>query len=174
MPLGGEHRPPEARRFEAGECRTFSLRLADLLIMLVRSFRPCPVPSSAEVQLPALGRYLVELGSAQPADFEALARRLWAAEMSAYALHLERLLVAYQGEPEIWAEDVEDLLERVAGQAAAPPGLPIADLPEKGAGQGEGASGLVRRFGELLIAWPALTETARRLQAAGVTMCARV
>ena len=138
--------------------------------MLVRSFRPSPVPSSVEVQLPALGRYLVELGSTDPAEFDALARHLWAAEMSVYTLHMERLLVAYEGEPEYWAEDVEDLLERVARQAEAPPGLPVVDL----AGQAEGASGLVRRFGELLIAWPALTEAARRLQAAGVTPCARV
>ena len=166
LPLAGEHRPPEVRRFEEGECRTFSLRLADLLILFVRSFPPCPVPSQLEVQLPALGRYLAGLASAEPGDFEALARRLWAAEMSSYTLHLERLLAHYQGEPGYWAEDVEELLERIARQAAAPPGLEIADLPL--------AQNLVRRFGELLVCWPALTETARRLQAAGVSIIAKV
>jgi len=159
LPLAVEHRPPEPRHFEDEDCRTLSLRLADLLILLVHSFPACPVPSPPEVQLPALGRYLVGLASAQPGDFDALARRLWAAELSAYTLHLERLLANYQGEPGYWAEDVEDLLERVARQAAAPPGLPIVDLP----GQGEGAPALVRRFGELLIDWPALAEAARRL-----------
>jgi hypothetical protein len=86
--------------------------------------------------------------------------------MSSYTLHLERLLAHYQGEPGYWAEDVEALLERIARQAAAPPGLEIADLPL--------AQNLVRRFGELLVCWPALTETARRLQAAGVSIIAKV
>jgi len=175
LPLAGEHRPPELRRFEPEECLTVSLRLADLLILLVRSFPLYPVPSSPEVQLQALGRYLVGLSSAERPDFEALVRRLWAAEMSAYTLHLERLLAHYQGEPSYWAEDVEGLLETIARQVAEPPGLQIADL----AGREEGTADrplvqvMVRRFGELLLCWPVLAETARRLQAAGVTICVR-
>jgi hypothetical protein len=157
-----------ARRFEDGECRTLSLRLADLLVLLVRSFRPCPVPSSPEVELPALGRYLVALASAAPADFDALVRRLWAAELSAYTLRLEQLLVHFQGEPLYWAEDVEAVLEAAGEQAEASPGLEIIDLPKGGEGQAGRVLSLVRRFGELLIAWPALVEIARRLQAAGV------
>lgn len=176
LPLAGEHRPPEVRRFEEGECRTFSLRLADLLILLVRSFPRCPVPSQLEVQLPALGRYLVGLAYAEPGDFEALVRRLWAAEMSVYTLHLERLLAHYQDEPSYWAEDVEGLLEAIARRVAQPPGLHIADL----AGQEEGTADrplvqvMVRRFGELLLCWPVLAETARRLRAAGVSIIARI
>jgi len=98
LPLAGEHRPPEARRFEAGESNTLFLRLADLLILLVHSYRPCPVPSTPEAELQSLGRWLVALGSAESAEFEALARRLWAAELSAYTLHLEQLLAQHQGE----------------------------------------------------------------------------
>jgi hypothetical protein len=105
-------------------------------------------------------------------QFEEHLRRLWVLEMARDVDHLEHLLGIYNGEPDYWAEDVEAYLEAIRQRVEAGPDVsPVDMVKQKGS---EGflvlVQELVRRYGELLVSWPAIVAGARRLKEAGVVL----
>lgn len=172
LPLAGDHRPPQARRFAEGEARSVGVRLMDLLILLVRDYPPVPGAGQSPGALGSLGSYLIEAASLKPKEFEDCLRRLWVRDMARYLEHLERLLDRYRGEPDYWAEDVEAQRESVRWRVEAGPDITPEDVAARKGAEGALplAQVLVRRYGELLAAWPAIAAGARRLKAAGVAL----
>jgi len=166
LPLAVQHDPGELRALEGP--RQVAPRLADLLLLLVRSLAPAAWLRDPETRLECLGQGLVQAGSLRPAAFQGLLRELWAGEMSRHVLALERLLEEHGGKPDYWRADAEDWLKRIRGQVTADePPLP-SDL------SGPEAEPLTRRvvraYGELLLAWPALRDASAELVSSGATV----
>jgi hypothetical protein len=169
LPLAGDHRPPGVRRFADNEQRSMTIRLMDLLILLVRDFHPGSGHGASRECLCSLGTYLIVAASLAPMEFDEHLRRLWVEEMARYIDHLERLLAVYGEEPDYWAEDVEVHIEAIRRRVDAGPDVTPEDVTER-----KGAENaltllrlLVRYFGELLVAWPVIAGATRRLKAAG-------
>jgi hypothetical protein len=172
LPLATLHEPPEARRFAEEEATRISIRLPDLLILLVGAYQPGAGWLAGARALEALGSYLARIGALPLPRFEELLRSLWVAEMSRYGTHLEELLLLHGGEPDYWAEDVESHLEAIRKRVAGGPRLGPEDVAERVGEEGALAAcqAMAARYGQLLEAWPALIQAARRLQAAGTTI----
>jgi hypothetical protein len=170
LPLAVEHRPPEARRFAAEEPRSITVRLMDLLILLVRTFQPGPGVGESSKRLCSLGNHLLDVSSLHPTEFEEYLRRLWVLEMARDIDHLERLLNMFKGEPDYWAEDVEAYLEAIRRRVDAGPDVSPEDMVKRKDSESSLAlfQELVRRYSELLLSWPAIVAGARRLKEAGV------
>jgi FkbH-like protein len=172
------HAPIEPRRFWTGEmARTAgSTDLGRILVELVRSCDIEPGLSDPAARLRALGAYLVELATRPRPDFEAVVRARLAAANQALATWLEAGLTAAGDAPSFWAEDVRRYLAGLSG-AAAREDYPVAlDLAD-GASLDEARARtqyVVRRFGELLLYWPALVEEARALRARGIRPAVQV
>ena len=167
LPVAVLHLPGQVRAF-TGEPGVLP-RLSDLLMLLVRSL--APVPWSAEPQrgMLAVGGGLVAAGRLRPEEFAGLLRELWAAEASQLIASLELLLQEHGGRPEYWAADARPGWRRCSGLVRAEEPLVPADLADRGEGMEavRFAQRLVRCYGELLLAWPALRAESVRLASAG-------
>jgi hypothetical protein len=83
---------------------------------------------------------------------------------------LDETLSRHRGAPAFWARDVARAREILAAAVASPAAAHPADLVAA-FGEADGRAAfrdLVRRYGELLRAWPDLWEAARALRAEGV------
>jgi hypothetical protein len=163
LPAAVLHLPGEPRAFQ--EQGREKPRLASLLVLLVRSLAPAAFPAEPRQRLHSIGEGLVQAASLPAAGFAALLCGLWAEEMSRHVLALEGLLQEHGGEPGYWAADAKAWLEQVRRQVTAEEPLLPADLPAPQAAVV--AQGLVRAYGELLLAWPALREAAAALAREG-------
>jgi hypothetical protein len=164
------HLPGELRSFPE-EHRVLP-RLADLLVLLVRSLAPAWWTADPAWGLLAVGGGLVDAGRLRPADFAGLLRQLWAAEASHMIAALELLLQQHRGEPDYWAADAEAWLEEVRLRVSAQEPMVPADLAERGAGLEAVALAqrVVRSYGELLQAWPSLRAESVRLASVGIVL----
>ena len=169
LPLATAHFPPEQRQFADGQAlRAGPPRLADLLILLARRFAP-QVSRLGEEGLRSLGQTLMAVSRMKAADFQALARATWAAEMSAHLASLETLLVAHDGQPEFWAQDVARRIEAVGREVTSQGAFAPSDLGGA-AERGDAAAlgqGLIGSFGELLYWWTVLGTAAASCRSAG-------
>lgn len=172
LPWALVHAPVESRRFWAGEmARTASSTdLGRILIELIRSVDLAPDLPSIAARTSALGAALVDLGSRPRAELEAVVRARLAESNRALCAWLEGSLDAAGGGPAWWASDVRRYVSEVSG-AAARDDYPVAlDLADGGSLEEARARtrNIVRRFGELLVYWPALVDEARTLRARGI------
>jgi hypothetical protein len=170
LPLAAAHHPAVPTSYAEGQGLKLTLRLADLLAILVRRL-DCVGEGAAG--LASLGTHLAGIASLTAPKFEKLLRETVVEEMSRYVVHLETLLHRYRGEPAYWARDVEALLEEISRLVVQGPEVRPVDVLSV-AGEAEALAvfqALVRRFGELLFHWPAVVESARRLRAGGTSLC---
>jgi hypothetical protein len=159
-------RPVEAvRRWEAFSAITW----------LVRTFEPGGRSSPPEERLRRLGRRLVEVGSLEMGDFEAVLRGLLLRDVRSEIAFLELQLLTVADAPRCWRDDAERylaaryrLLEAAGGLERGPGG---ADLVYEGIAE---TRELVSRFGALLTWWPEVSDAARRLRREGVRLAAPV
>jgi hypothetical protein len=101
--------------------------------------------------------------------------QLWR-QLSGFACRLDGQLRSNGGRPAYWAEDVRRVLN-VLRDALPAPLYPVpGDLAEV-VGEDEARSlgqRLVRRFGQLLQAWPDMVQAARDLRARGLRPAGRL
>ncbi len=118
----------------------------------------------------ALGRHFCELAES-PREFRESTRRLALAIGSGTAQHLELRLAAGDAAPDFWRRDVEDYIAHIQHALTCAD----FDVPFDLKKQGEDPDAahhlmrkLVHRYGELLIAWPAITRAAAELAGEGM------
>ena len=167
VPPGSRETSPEAFRESLGV-----IGANDVLRLLVAAARVEPDRDDPGRSLRALGEVLVRWGSLPLADFEDLARVQVLRARSLDLLLLDDALRRHRRAPAFWARDAElvrDALRRVVERpgVAWPADLTAALGEEAGRAR---LQALVRRYGELLGAWPALWEAARALRAEGVRL----
>ena len=161
--------PPRAVSFDDRFAALGKLGAADILALLVLASRVEADVDDPAASLGSLGQTLVRWGSLPLGDFEEIARlHVLRARARDLALHQE-LLAAYGAEPSFWARDVQRAIALLREGAIRPDLAWPADLcPALGEAAGrEALRALVRRYGELLCAWPALWQGAVELRRAG-------
>jgi len=171
VPIAVLHEPPEVRQFPRDQVwRDGALfEVADLLFRIMGDFDFGPVSDPAR-RLRMLGRYIAEAGSADLEAFEEFVRfRLWGLARSRTQGILETLK-RHEFQPSYWADDCRRHIEAYTNAITQPDYVIPQDLldgrsPEEARRLSQR---LVRRFGELLAAWPDIVEAAKSLRARGI------
>jgi hypothetical protein len=172
LPWALDHEPPGRRATapEAALSTLSALGANDLLRLLVVAARVEPDRDDPARSLRALGDVLVRWGSLPPLDLEDLVRAQLLRGRSLELSVLDQSLSRHRHAPAFWARDVARALEILTAAVASPAAAHPADLIAA-FGEAEGRAAfrdLVRRYGELLRAWPDLWEAARALREEGV------
>ncbi len=167
LPRAVLHLPPETRIHipeHVWEIAS-SLPAATLISACVRSFQPWRGLSDGDAKLRALGEHLVDIGSMRLPDFEEFARiNLWKIQ-SSYLSKVEAELLDYEGLPDLWVEDIEKYTNSIREAITKPDYVIPSDGPPGLSSQDARLASLrlVKKFGELLRAWPDLIEKAKQL-----------
>jgi hypothetical protein len=172
------HRRDVPRRFAREEVwgSAAGLQSGQMFQALVGSFAPGPDRANPAKNLRMLGQAFCEWGSAAPADFEEWLRlNLWN-QVSRQVVQLETQLKSFAGQPAFWANDVTRVLA-VWRQALASADYTVPRDLGDAFGVGEARTlfqRLVKKFGQLLQAWPDMMEAARDLHSRGVRLAVRM
>jgi hypothetical protein len=172
LPWMLEHAPAEARAIPGDALTRFAgqSRLQDIILASIHSF-PANAAGGDDVpaRIVALGHHLRAIGSLQNEDFLTFMRPwVWRLKGTLIAA-LEEDLAAHGNHPPYWAADVRRFLESLRGAMATDAYLVPSNVPSAPNHDDRGnlTRRLVRRFGDLLMWWPAIFERARVLPADG-------
>jgi len=116
-----------------------------------------------------LGRFLMELRSMKPSEFEKYVRIRVLHRVTQEISYRETLLDRYHGEPRFWADDVRAWVERRRQFALGCQCTVASDLLH-GRSLDEArelTQRLVAQFGELLVWWPDIVRVAKELRDRG-------
>ncbi|MBN1947987.1 MAG: hypothetical protein JW797_20130 [Bradymonadales bacterium] len=143
------------------------MRAAEILIQLILAFElPGGTWLTAE-RTRALGYHLVDLGALAPTDFADVVSKRLARLVANQVSMFDRMIEENEDRPEFWIRDVEEYRDTLLDAAIDPDyALPrdlAALVPPKQALPL--MQELVRHYGELLILWPDMVQTARSLRA---------
>ena len=172
LPLAVFHDPPGKRQFTADELTQISYNVADLMILLILSFRYTHEIKEVNVRLQSLGDYLMRVGSLAENAFTEFVKARRLTEISQNIQHLHKLLDTYRGSPAYWREDVLNRIEALRRYAQSE----CIDIPSDiGPGRDPKEARalcrrLVRRYGELLYWWPVIFDAAKDLKDCGKGM----
>ena len=162
------HAPEPARTFAPDEMwmDAATIRMADIVMDCIQS-------GGNAVDL---GLHLRDLGSLGLADFEANIRGAQQVRNFAFITILQTHLHANGASPGFWAEDLQRMMDLTSQASAAEDYMVPRDLR---AGRDVNATRqlsqeLIAKFGELLEAWPAMVDAAKRLRAKGRRVSAEV
>jgi hypothetical protein len=174
LPVALLHDPPEHRtqRLEDLWVELRTLTFPSVVLQLTRSFTGDLRNVEEEEGMRRLGRHLVDLGSMPLADFEECLRmQVWKAS-GLPLCHIERSIQTADGTPAFMKQHQRKYLEVVRESIAHSDYIVPRDLAERH-GQDRArqfSQQLVRRYGELLEAWPELVKGAKVLRARGVPL----
>ena len=165
------HQPLEPRNFWGGELARSASGI-DVAFLIASLIRTCPRPEGEHDparHLKALGAHLRDIGQQSARAFEEIVRRAVLRHQSALILQLEQRLDERRGEPEYWATDVRQFVERMQQCFLRPESIvPLELLYHHDAARARALSQrLVLMFGRLLEAWPQMVEAARALRGRG-------
>jgi hypothetical protein len=169
LPFTLAHEPPEARSYAVG--RDSFIRVGDLIIYCLSTWRPEPGDDDPLQRMLAMGRHLRRLGSLPARDFDEIANVLMCSRVSATVEMLESVLVEDCYTPRHWAEDLDGRIEALRRLTDKPDFFVPVDLP--GASRdppARRAQHAVAQYGQLLEWWPAIAERAAELRNHGVTI----
>jgi hypothetical protein len=119
-----------------------------------------------------LGRHLEDVASVSPVEFLAFVReRCWPNVQGRIAL-LQELFKAHGRRPAYWAADCDRHIASVLRAATEPSfGIPVDLLEGRSSSEALGLiREMVRRFGQLLAAWPDVVDAAATLRSRGITL----
>ncbi len=164
------HAPEPPRSFAPGDLwnAASSLRLSDIVISAVLGKQTADVEST-EARLIELGRHLEWLGSLSLEDFEEYIRTAQQFRNFGFITALHGQLQKYESSPEYWANDVRRMIELMSQASSREDYVLPVDLRDGRAPDATRrlSQSLVRKFGALLQAWPAMFHAAVRLRANG-------
>jgi|SoiMethySBSTD1v2_1073268.scaffolds.fasta_scaffold00086_51 hypothetical protein len=169
LPWMIEHTPPAARRSSLEQITATAGRVQ--LSVFLRAFIKTFDAPSAEppARMIALGRHLVELGSIDRADYLAACRRHCHARVDSYFTYADAIeSEAGPGRPE-WHADFRRYLGVARQTAQSLEGVVPRDL-SLGRSADEAIDAgrqLIRAYGDLLCAWPAIVAAAQALHRRG-------
>lgn len=168
------HAPEPRRRWEP---RTLwfsatTLRLSDLVIAAIPAKQSQAEEMSPTVQLIDLGKHLEWIGQFSYLNFEDYLREMQEQRNFGYITALHGQLQYYGSSPSYWADDVTRMIEAISAAADAEDYMTPRDLCEPAGREEAGrlAQELIRKYGALLQAWPALFAAAARLSSEGIRM----
>lgn len=141
------------------------VRVAELLIVLIRRLARTSARQSPAARLRDVGAGLQDVAGWKPLEFKAFVAGVMRTARFQQIDAAERDALT-QGCPQYWRDALADCRRRVAAAADSPWfALPIEFHDRAGIDAGYRAlAGFVRRFGALVEAWPALWTRARRLR----------
>jgi hypothetical protein len=162
------HAPTDARAFAVEDvwADAESLRMSDVVIDCVLASGSDGGKGSDAMRISALGERLRQFGSLPLPEFEMLVSNLQRHRAVAFTTLLQQRLHSHGGSPPYWAADVERLIALMTKTAGTGTFTIPRDLPgDRGADETRRlVQELILRYGDLLDAWPALVEAARRLK----------
>ena len=146
-----------------------AVRMADIVIAGLLAHQPRPGYMPAAARLADLGKHLRWLGSLSLEEFEARLRTVQQFRNLAFIAVLENQLQTYGASPDFWADDIRRMIELMSKASTAADYLVPRDLRrDREAGEARRlGQDLLRKFGELVEAWPALVAAAARLRVNG-------
>lgn len=165
LPVACFHDPQEQRVGRPEEVVSSSIRMADMLTLLVRSFKGLGKFNPGKDRYKELGSHLLQLGGLSTSRFVEVLRMLWTSEMSRYIEYLEFLLSLNNYKPGYWAEHVMAYIDSIRVKATSTEVIvdDLIDSAEKGKTDIL-CQELVSSFGSLLCWWPLIWETSRSLK----------
>ena len=174
LPWAVPHAPARGRTLSPTVIprRASGSALARLLMLVVDRFTP-PPGAAAPRRMQALGQQLRDLGALPwPELARALEPLVWSWKSAEAQLLESQLAKAGPGAPAHWIGDVETYLAALRRSIArAEVTLPYDLRGGRTPGEARALTArLIRRFGELLTAWPDLVATARSLQRQGIRL----
>jgi hypothetical protein len=145
------------------------VRLCDILTACLFSYVLHPATRDYADSIKELGRFLMELRSMKPSEFEKYVRIRVLHRVTQEISYRETLLDRYHGEPRFWADDVRAWVERRRQFALGCQCTVASDLLH-GRSLDEArelTQRLVAQFGELLVWWPDIVRVAKELRDRG-------
>jgi hypothetical protein len=142
----------------------------DMVVTLIRSLTTDLIPGDRKLAIESLGRNLRALGSLELGDLEWVLRTQVWREKAERMERMETLLAQHGRAPSAWADHTQRFIENTRGALASPLFLLARDLVDP-FGRDRAPDALrtsIRRYGELLEAWPAMHDGARWLAERGV------
>ena len=165
------HSPDPPRRFSPEDLwgAAARLRMSDLVIAAILGKESPAEAATTAARLIDLGKHLEWLGGLNAVDFEDQLRAVQEYRNFGLMTTLHGQLQTYGRAPAYWAEDVERMIELTSQAPRAEDYLAPADLPRglDAADTIRLAQELIRKYGALLQAWPALFDAAARLAQQG-------
>lgn len=126
-----------------------------------------PVSRSRVRRLESLGQYLSDLGALPFPEFEQLMRVFALQQLSRLIVKLENALQEHLDAPGYWTEGVKQTIEVFQKAISNPASAEGSDGIKKQDDHQRLSQRLVRQYGELLCAWPALVDCAKDLRKSG-------
>jgi hypothetical protein len=165
------HAPEPPRTFSPDDlwADSTAVRMPDIVIDSMLAHESPGGRMATPARLADLGKHLQWLGSMSLQEYEARLRTVQHFRNFAFITVLESQLQTYGASPDFWADDMRRMIALMSKASTAEDYLVPRDLRENddaGAARQLGQE-LVRKFGELLEAWPALVAAATRLRANG-------
>jgi hypothetical protein len=159
LPLLVAHDPAETRTFSSPGI--FSVGLGSWLPACMSRYDPGPAGEPAE-RLRGLGEFLSQLGRLPDGKFDEFARLIMWDSMSVLIRDIEEKLDGAGAAAAGWAQEARRFMDRARREALAPVTEAYSSI-----GGRQVLKRLLEQFGQLLIWWPAIVDTARELRAAG-------
>ena len=171
LPQAVAHRP--SKRPETRQEGPFGLSFARVVKILIRGYPHTNVTRDGWSRMRDIGDYLVRLSSADWPEFQHFTLLQWLPNMSRSISQLEALLLIHNRQPANWAADVDahigSLHQYAVSEDFAIP-TELRTYPDGRPRPREEARRMlqeyVRKYGELLIAWPDIVSVAKELKAA--------
>ncbi|MBN1700136.1 MAG: hypothetical protein JW881_21675 [Spirochaetales bacterium] len=169
LPYAVFHDPLEERKFQHEAIHDMSLRISEIVILLVQSFNRDTAADDPESKLHTLGTYLINIAGLGAPDFNEYIRIRWLPHVSRYICRLEELLAFYDKRPGYWAKDVFGYIEKMRQYVTGTSCIALSGTGER---SGEKTivtryQHLVKSYGELLIHWPLIIEKTKKLRNEG-------
>jgi hypothetical protein len=170
VPWAVRHKPPNHRPVSLAEVKRIVPSMSAFVGLVFHEFRQLPVVEAPRDAMRRAGALFQSFGNLSDDDFADLIRMNWNRYLAEqFSIHSE-LLDRYDGLPQFWAEQVEDMLDGIEQQLESP----AFPLPVELVGSPYGADGVAicRRlfldYGNVLVWWPDLWDTALELKQAGI------
>ncbi|GEM_PF-1746649 len=168
LPWALLHAPPTQREYLYSAVATAdNLRVDDLMGVAIASFRARPGREATDRQLKDLGNYLKDISDLTDKGFREETIRLLLGQEAELIARIERLILDDEG-PSFRADDMKSWIERRAIMWTNPDALFPQDTDEDFAAAWATAKMIMRRYGELLCAWPEVISAALQLRAKGI------
>ena len=162
-----------SRTLSRADATDYRLAILHVMQSLAASFPSLPTTASPEKQTRRLGQYFVDLGTADWGELEYHLRHRWLRETAKTIDYLESLLLIHNREPANWAADVDAHIESLHRYAVSDDLAIPVELRAYADGRPRPRDeacrllqDLVRKYGELLMAWPDIVSVAKELKAA--------
>lgn len=165
LPYAVYHDPEGKRSTPESSLSIWKPGMADTVALLMGDSRTNPGHSSREERIAAMGRYLIHTASMRSKDLLEYIREKYLPHTTDYLNNLADRIKEFDRNPEDWAKDVEAMMEYIKVHVGDPDFFLPAELRDGSEPLVivERLRELVRRYGELLTAWPEMWHAAERL-----------